>query len=89
MILEVIIEVIIAVFDGILTPINLPQFPDSAMSYIDKFVEYLEIGAGILANYTPFAYLMTLLGIVVAVDVGIAIYHLVMWIIRKFPISTE
>lgn len=64
---------------------NIPLLPDEVLSYIDEFFDYLVVGAGILANYTPFTYLMTLLGIVISVDGAIAIYHFVMWVLRKIP----
>lgn len=88
--------IIIGIVRGFLTfimwtlaPFNLPNMPESAFDYIEVFKEYIVVGSKILANYTHWEYLVTLFGIVVLVDVGIKIYHLVIWIIRKLPIASE
>ena len=38
-----------------------------------------------MANYTDITYLFTLMSIIIAVDVGISIYKIVMWALRKIP----
>lgn len=87
MIIELLLEALYGVFNVLTLPINIPPMPDGAMEYINQFFDYLVMGAGILANYTPFAYLMTLFGVIIAVDVGLMLYHFVMWIIRKIPMA--
>lgn len=87
MIIELLLEALYNVFALLTTPINIPDMPPEAMEYITQFFDYLTMGAGLLANWTPFAYLMVLLGVIIAVDVGILLYHFVMWIIRKIPMA--
>lgn len=67
--------------------INIPDLPDSVYGYIEDGFQYIVAGAGILANYTPLAYLMTLFGVLLAVDAGILVYHFIMWVIRKIPMA--
>lgn len=70
---------------NILLILNIPQLPDTVTGYLNDFFDYLVSGASILANYTPLGYLLTLFGVLVAVDVGLNIYRFVMWIIKKIP----
>lgn len=88
MILEGILYIMYELLD-ILLVYNLPNFPDSVNSYIDMFFGYLIDGGKIIGNYVPLSYLITLLGIIVLIDTCIFAYKIVMWIIRKLPISTE
>lgn len=84
MILEAIMNAIYNVLDTLLV-LNIPKLPPEVTGYIDTFFSYMEAGAGILANYTPLSYLLLLFGVLLAVDAGILVYHLVMWVIRKIP----
>lgn len=84
MIIEMLLSLLGRLLDLLLV-FNIPKLPAEVNGYIETMFEYLEMGAGILANYTPLGYLLTLMGIILAVDAGIMIYHFVMWIIRKIP----
>lgn len=85
MIIELLLDMLYGIFSLLTTPINIPQLPETVHTYLTQFFDYLEMGAGILANYSHFSYLMTLFGIIIAVDIGIKLYHFVMWILRKIP----
>lgn len=87
MIIELILDALFAVFNILTTPINIPSFPDSATEVIDSAMEYITAGGGILANYVNLTYLFTLFSIILAIDVGVALYHFVMWVIRKIPMA--
>lgn len=65
---------------------EIPKLPPTVYEYVEQFFGYLEVGAGILANYVHLPYLMTLFTIILAVDGAILIYHLVMWILKKIPV---
>ena len=74
-------------FINILTlPINLPNFSDAILDILEEIVGYMQAGVGIIANYTDFGYLLSLFGIVLAIDIGIKIYKFVMWVLRKIPV---
>lgn len=84
MIIEAILVAIYDIFDFLLV-FSLPKLPTEVAGFINNIFDYMVAGAGIVANYTPLGYLMTLFGILLAVDAGLAIYHFVMWVIRKIP----
>ena len=86
MIIEALMNLMCTVFDT-LSPISIPKLPAEVNGYIENAFEYIEAGAGVLANYTPLSYLMTLFTLLLAVDAGILIYHFVMWVIRKIPMA--
>ena len=87
MIIEMLLDALYGVFKLLTTPINIPSLPDNVQSFLNQAFEYISAGVGILANYTDFGYLVTLLGIIIGIDVGIALYHFVMWVIRKIPMA--
>lgn len=84
MIIEMLLDMIYNVISTLMI-LNIPDLPESVHGYIDTAFEYIVAGAGIVANYTPLDYLMVLFGVLLAIDAGILVYHLVMWIIKKIP----
>ena len=84
MIIELLLEVVYNLL-SLLLIFKIPQLPQTALDYIDTAFDYLTAGAGLLANYTPLEYLLSLFGILLLVDVGINVYHFVMWIVKKIP----
>lgn len=85
MIIELLLDMLYGIFSLLTAPISIPQLPNTVQTYLTQFFDYLEMGAGILANYTHFGYIMSLFGIIIAVDIGIKLYHFVMWILKKIP----
>lgn len=84
MIIQLLLNLIYTVLDKMLI-FTIPSLPTEVQTYIDTLFEYLVTGASIVANYTPFAYIMTLFGIILAIDVGLNVYKFVMWILKKIP----
>lgn len=84
MLIKLLLDLIYTLLDKLLI-LNIPQLPETVQTYIDTLFDYLVAGASVLANYTPLAYILTLFGIIVAVDIGINIYKFVMWILKKIP----
>lgn len=85
-----IIEGLLTIIKNLLNTLlvfDIPNLSPEVHGYIDTMFSYLVAGAGILANYTPLAYLVTLFFIVIAVDVAVSLYHFVMWILRKIPFT--
>lgn len=85
MIIEAIMNGIYNFLDTILI-FNIPSLPTEVYQYIDTAFDYISMGAGVLANYTPLAYLLVLFGIIITVDIAIMGYHLAMWVIKKIPL---
>ena len=86
MLIEGLLNVIKAVLDTLLF-FKIPSLPEQVNSYIENGFSYISSGAGILANYTPLEYLLTLFFLILAIDVAIQLYHFVMWVIRKIPFT--
>ncbi len=85
MIIKSLLNLLYNVFSALTSAISIPSLPDDVENYLNYFLDYLNLGLQILANYTPLNYLLTLFGIVVAIEVGLAIYHFVMWVLKKIP----
>ena len=85
MIIQALLDLVYGVFYLLTTPINIPSLPDGVTSAIQTAVDYMASGAGLIANWTHLPYLLTLLGLVLAVDVGVMLYNFVMFILRKIP----
>lgn len=86
MIIKALIDIIYNVFSLLTTPINIPSMPEGVQDALNSFLEWMTVGLQLLANYTHLGYLVSLFGIVIAVDLGITIYKLVMWVLRKIPV---
>lgn len=85
MIIEALMNVIYTLFEVLTSPISIPSLPEGIHGVIDVALDYIAVGLSLLINYTDLGYLLTLFGLVIAVDAGLLLYKLVMWIIRKIP----
>lgn len=88
MIIELLLDALYGIFSLLTSVINIPALPDSVSSFLNDAFSYISAGVGILANYTDFSYLLVLLGLIIAIDIGVAVYHFVMWVIRKIPVAS-
>lgn len=73
------------VFSALTSAISIPSLPPDVEKYMKYFLDYLNVGLQIFRNYAPVEYLLVLFGIVVAIEVGLSIYHFVMWVLKKIP----
>lgn len=85
MIIKLLIDLIYTVLSVLTMPINIPDLPSEVSSYVSTLIEYVGTGLGILSNYCHLNYLLTLFGIVIAVEVGVMLYKIVMFILKKIP----
>lgn len=84
MIIELIMTALYNVLNLLLV-FKIPQLPSGVMEYVNTFFDYLSSACGIVANYIPLDYCLTLFGVLLLVDGGLILYKFVMWIIRKIP----
>lgn len=89
MIIEALLELIFTLFSALTSGIDLPDMPEGVSSVVEQILEYIEKGIKLVSNYIDMEYLLILFGAIISVDVGVFVYKLVMWIIRKIPISSE
>lgn len=87
MLIFLIVTGLIKIFSLLTQEISLPQVPDEAYNVIGTVGEYISMGFSILSSYTDVAYIMTLFGVLVLLDMGVLTYKFIMWIIRKIPLA--
>ena len=85
MIIETLMNVVYVLFELLTMPISIPGLPEGVRDVIAGALDYISVGVALLANYCDVGYLVTLFGLILAVDAGMLIYKLVMWIIKKIP----
>lgn len=86
MILEALMGLMYGLLDWLTAPFNIPLLPQEISVVLQTVLDYLQVGFGILANYTHLDYLFVLYGIVLAFDGGLLAYKFVMWVLRKIPV---
>lgn len=85
MIIEALMNILLKVFSVLTSAINIPSLPESVSTFMSDALSYILTGLQILAVYTNLEYLLILFGLIILIDVGIAVYHFVMWVLRKIP----
>lgn len=85
MIINALLSLLHSVLSILTSFISIPSLPDDIKSFISKALEFMLSGLNILGNYFDLNYLLMLFGIVIAVEAGILIYKIVMWVIKKIP----
>lgn len=85
MIVNALIDMLYGLIDWLTSGLNIPALPPEVMDVAASVTQYLVMGLKFIANYTHLDYLLTLFGIVAAVDAGLLIYKFVMWVLRKIP----
>lgn len=85
MIIKALLDLLYSVFSVLTLPISIPAMPDGIIEFIATSLDYIGVGISIIANYCDISFLLTLFGIVIAVDVGILLYKVVMWVLKKIP----
>lgn len=84
MIIEMLLDLIYNIFNLMLV-FEIPRLPDGVTGFVEQAFDYIVSAVGIVANYTHMEYLLTLFAVIIAIDVAIAIYHFIMWILKKIP----
>ena len=89
MIIQLISDIIYITIWNATAIMNIPRIPEEVSHYLGQAMEYIGFGIGILGNFTDIGYLLSLWMIVVAVDAGLIVYKLVMWVLKKIPVSID
>lgn len=85
MIIEALLDLLFNIFKLLTAMINIPQLPSKVMEILDTLFGYIQAGLSVLANFIDLDFALLLFGIVIAVDIGVSIYHFVMWVLKKIP----
>lgn len=85
MIIEALMNLLLKLFGLLTSAINIPSLPTSVSTFMTDALSYIKTGLQLLAVYTNLEYLLILFGLIIAIDIGIAVYHFVMWVLKKIP----
>lgn len=85
MIVEAVMNALIAMVKAVFGWISLPAFPDEITSVIDELFGYLEGGIGLLSIFLDIHMLKLLLPVLLIVINFDEAYKLTMFILRKIP----
>ena len=85
MIIKLCCILIHALLRAVLVPIGVALFPSEVTTIFGYVILILANGVGIVACYTHFSYIATLLGFVISINALMMGYRVVMWILKKIP----
>lgn len=79
------IGAIMDLLDLIFGSLEALPIPNSVSEYIGTGISYIASGMRFVACYVDVAYLLSLLVVVAAVDAGMYLYKMTMWVVKKIP----
>ena len=85
MIVEALLSIIQNLLELLLSPIEIPDLPESVDTILNTAIDYMLDGLGIFAAFTHYQYIMALLAIVITIQAALLIYKFVLWILKKIP----
>lgn len=85
MIIELLLTGLFNIFSLLTSPIDIPSIPETVFNGITDFTEFIVSGVSVLGNYIDLQIASILFSIVLSIDIGLALYHFVMWVIKKIP----
>lgn len=87
MLIETILNAIQRVFFGLFDGINLPPLPDSIVNALRFIGDMLNYAQNMISLFIPWTLVKVGLPIVLAIELFVIGYQLVMWVIRKIPMA--
>lgn len=86
MIIEALLNLIIKLFTGLLSFVNIPQIPENTISNVGNTLNtIIEKGAPLIDLVIPYDVAKGLLIVVISIEVAIPVYHFVIWLMKKIP----
>lgn len=89
MILKLLNDIVYGLVWLLTAPMNIPSLPDGVNGVLETSLEYIGTGIGIIGAYIDIGYLLALFGVIIAIDAGLLLYKLVMWVIKKIPVGVQ
>lgn len=86
MLIELVFGAVFNIFAILISVINIPPLDPKILSYVETGFEYVNNAVDILATYVDIPFLLVMLGLIIAVDIAVTIYKVVMWVVRKIPL---
>ena len=86
MIIESICNMIIKLLISLLGVLHIPSIPEDIQASVNTNIEYMILRASEMIDLViPYTVVKVLIGIVIAIELGVDIYHFVMWVLKKIP----
>lgn len=85
MLVEALMGMMYTVLDWLTAIFDIPGMPDGVSTAMQTVLDYMTMGLTYVANFTHLDYLLALFGIILAFDIGVFGYKVVMWVLRKIP----
>lgn len=86
MIIESLLNLIIKLFIGLLSFIDIPEFPEDVIENIDSTLStIIDKGSSLIDLVIPYDFAKALLLIVISIEIAIPVYHFVVWVLKKIP----
>lgn len=89
MIVEFLLDALQKLLTGLFSFIQIPMFPDNVVQYLYDFLDILDYARAFIAFFIPPAVYKTLFPVFFAMFIINHGYPLIMWIIRKIPVSID
>ena len=86
MIIEGLLNLIIKLFTGLLSFVDIPQLPQNIIDIVGNTLNtIIEKGSPLIDLIIPYDVAKTLLIVVISIEVAIPVYHFTMWLLKKIP----
>ncbi len=86
MIIETIMNALISLFTTLLSFVHIPQIPADILSSVNDTIDLIiDRSSEMIDLVIPYNISVVLLGIVIAIELGVHIYHFIMWVLKKIP----
>lgn len=87
MLIETILNAIQRVFFSLFGSVNLPPLPESIVNALRFIGDMLNYAQNMISLFIPWTLVKIGLPIVLAIELFVIGYQLVMWVIRKIPMA--
>lgn len=85
MLFQGLLDLLLWLFDAVLDIVDIPTFELDVAGIVAQLVAYIAVGVKILKAYTPYTFMLVLIGIVILIRAFEILYHFIMWVLRKLP----
>lgn len=87
MLIETILNAIQRVFFSLFGSLNLPPLPESIVNALRFIGDMLNYAQNMISLFIPWTLVKVGLPIILAIELFVIGYQLVMWVIRKIPMA--
>lgn len=85
MIINSLMQLVYKLLSLVLTPLDIDGFPEGTQESVNNFFDIIFNSSESVIGLLIPSFTFILIGIIIAVEVGIHLYHFVMWVLKKIP----